>query len=284
MPERLNSRQESRAGCDLSFRLTGREGELSCYANERFGSMPSETVSSKGAKMKGSKLFVGLIFGLSVLAFSCQSVPPAAPAAAAEPAAKPAEPAKPVGKTLNVHMGTPTIDGDMDDAYNATDAIKAEVVSLGKTPDSLEARLLWDAGFLYVFASVKDPVLSAANANAWEQDSVEFFIDQANTKATSYKAGCAQIRVNYKNAVSGSSGVSASKYKSVAKVVDGGYNVEIAIPLDKVPGAEGNLMGFDLQLNDDNGAGHRTGIIAWNDSSNTDYQNPSKFGTITLVK
>ena len=98
------------------------------------------------------------------------------------------------------------------------------------------------------------------------------------------QARFAQIRVNYKNAVSGSSGVPAPKFKSVAKVVDGGYNIEVAIPLDKVPGTEGNLMGFDLQVNDDNGSGSRTGIIAWNDSSNTDWQNPSKFGTITLVK
>lgn len=235
--------------------------------------------------MNRTQLFMGLIVGLSVLAFSCQSTPPTAPPKAAEPVSKPAEqPAKPVGKTLNVHMGTPTVDGDMDDAYNASDAIKTEVVSSGKSLAYAEARLLWDANFLYVFASVKDPVLSASNSNAWEQDSVEFFIDQTNSKATSYKPGCAQIRVNYKNAVSGSSGVPAPKFKSVAKVVDGGYNIEVAIPLDKVPGTEGNLMGFDLQVNDDNGSGSRTGIIAWNDSSNTDWQDPSKFGTITLVK
>jgi endo-1,4-beta-xylanase len=223
--------------------------------------------------MKRSKLLMGLIFGLSVLAFSCLLVQPAA-----------AEDAKPVGKTLSVHMGTATLDGDMDEAYKATDPIKTEVVSMGKTEAYVEAWLLWDADFLYVFASAKDPVLKALNSNPWEQDSVEFFIDQTNSKAKSYKSGCAQVRVNFKNAVSGSSGVSAKKFKSVAKVVDGGYDVEIAIPLDKAPGAEGNLVGFDLQLNDDSGSGHRTGIIAWNDSSNTAYQNPSKFGTITLVK
>ena len=266
--------KESRVSCDIAFCLTGTGGELSCYVIDRIGSRPSETVSLKGANMKRSKLLVGLVLGLSVLAFSCLFVQPAA----ADDAAKP------VGKTLNVHMGTPTLDGDMDDAYKATDAIKTEVVSMGKTQAYVEAWLLWDADFLYVFASAKDPVLKASNSNAWEQDSVEFFIDQTNSKAKSYKSGCAQIRVNYKNAVSGSSGVSAKKFKSFAKVVDGGYDIEIAIPLDKVPGAEGNLMGFDIQLNDDNGSGHRTGIIAWNDASNTDYQNPSKFGTITLVK
>lgn len=233
--------------------------------------------------MKRSKLLMSLLFGLSILVFSCQSTPPANTAKPAE-TPKPAEPAKPVGKTLNVHMGTPTIDGDMDDAYQATDAIKTEVVSMGKAPVVGEARLLWDADFLYVFVNVKDPVLHATNANAWEQDSAEFFIDQTNSKATSYRSGCSQIRVNYKNAVSGSSGVPAKNFKSAAKVVDGGYDVEVAIPLDKVQGAEGNLMGFDLQVNDDGGSGSRTGIIAWNDSSNTDWQNPSKFGTITLVK
>ena len=67
--------------------------------------------------MNRTRLFMGLIVGLSVLAFSCQSTPPTAPPKAAEPVANPAEqPAKPVGKTLNVHMGTPTVDSDMDDA------------------------------------------------------------------------------------------------------------------------------------------------------------------------
>jgi endo-1,4-beta-xylanase len=229
--------------------------------------------------MKRVKCALGLLAGLSLLAFSCQST---APAKTETAKASPAAAEKPTGNMANVKAGTPVIDGTMDDMWKACDVLKTESKVMGDSGAYAEVRLLWDADYLYVLADVKDAKLSDSNPNAWEQDSVEIMLDQNNGKTKSYQADDAQYRVSIKNKVSGTN--TSSKMNSAVSVTATGYIVEAALPLSKVKGAEGVVMGFDIQVNDDNGGGARTSIRAWNDSSNTAYQNTSVFGTITFVK
>lgn len=61
---------------------------------------------------------------------------------------------------------------------------------------------MWDKDNLYVIADVTDSVLNKANENAWEQDSVEIFLDQNNNKTSSYQEDDSQIRINFDNEVS----------------------------------------------------------------------------------
>jgi endo-1,4-beta-xylanase len=236
--------------------------------------------------MKVSKVLFGLVTVASLFAFSCESAPAAkaAPAKAAEPAktvAK-AEPAKPTGKTLDVTKGTPTIDGEIDDAWKAATVIKTESKAMGTSVAYINARLLWDEKFLYVLAEVSDPVLSDKSPNVWEQDSIEMVIDQNNGKTGAYQADDAQYRVGYKGGKSFGGNAVQAQFQSAAKIVTGGYIIEAAIPLNKVPGAAGNVMGFDIQINEDDGKGTRSGILCWNDTTNTNYQSTKNYGTITL--
>ena len=85
----------------------------------------------------------------------------------------------------------------------------------------------------------------------------------------------------------------------------GGYNIEAAFPLaelqiypsedpsplldangDPVPGtgiAPNNVIGFEMQINDDDGGGRQT-LMRWHSDDNNSYQNPSLFGQARLVQ
>jgi len=47
---------------------------------------------------------------------------------------------------------------------------------------------------------------------------------------------------------------------------------------------EGDVIGFDVQVNDADRFGSRVGIIAWNETENENWRNPSYLGNLKLVK
>ena len=83
-----------------------------------------------------------------------------------------------------------------------------------------------------MLAQVTDPSLDATSSNAWEQDSVEIFLDPVNAKSGAYNPADGQYRINYLNAVSisGDLAVIGDRLTSATAVVDGGYVVEAALP------------------------------------------------------
>jgi endo-1,4-beta-xylanase len=71
---------------------------------------------------------------------------------------------------------------------------------------------------------------------------------------------------------------------SATKVVDGGYVVELAIELNAVQPAEGVMIGFDFQVNnDEDGDGDRDSVAIWQDPTGQSYQNTSKFGILQFA-
>ena len=57
----------------------------------------------------------------------------------------------------------------------------------------------------------------------------------------------------------------------------------MAIPYTIAPFTNGQVVGFDVQVNDDNGAGERTGIANWSDVTGMGYTNTSGFGVLKLT-
>ncbi len=231
-------------------------------------------------KIVKTALFVA---AASMVMIACQSSPAETKASAAKAEAKPAA-EKPVGNTAEVKKGTPIIDAVMDDLYADAQVLKTEALTDGDTDVYAEVRALWDEEYIYVFFDVKDPVLSAKNPNEWEHDSVEVVVDQNNGKTKTYQADDAQYRVNYKNQKSYGTNANSKLFQSATATTDTGYVVEMAIPLHKVPGAAGNLVGIDFQVNEDSGNGRRSAIRCWNDATNTNYMSTLNLGTITLVE
>ncbi|GIQ70630.1 1,4-beta-xylanase [Xylanibacillus composti] len=185
-------------------------------------------------------------------------------------------------KQATARYGTPVIDGEVDAVWHAAQEIPIDQYQTAWQGASGVAKALWDARNLYVLIQVDDAELDKSNANAWEQDSIEVFLDQNNAKTTFYQADDGQYRVNFDNEASFTSPVLAEGFESATKVNGTNYTVEVKIPLTAIRPANEVKLGFDVQINDAKD-GARQSVAAWNDTTGTGFQDPSVFGVLRLT-
>ncbi|WP_236284255.1 sugar-binding protein [Paenibacillus allorhizoplanae] len=181
--------------------------------------------------------------------------------------------------------GTPVLGGAVLDLLwdkTATLPILKHLTMVNGPTDGY-AKVLWDDSNLYVLVRVKSPELNNSSSNAWEQDSVEIFVDETNSKQTSYGTGMGQYRINYLNVKSFNPGSISAGFESFAKVVDGGYYIETKIPFKAAVPTVDRVIGFDLQINDAKATGGRQDIIMWHDVTGQSYANGSQWGVVALV-
>ncbi|MCK0470483.1 endo-1,4-beta-xylanase [Halalkalibacter sp. APA_J-10(15)] len=177
--------------------------------------------------------------------------------------------------------GTPEINAEFDDIWENANELSTDVWVEGSEGSTAVVRTLWDEENLYVYADVTDSYLSKESANVWEQDSIEVFVDQNNAKTEYYQADDGQFRVNYENEQSYGGYANADTFETATRLTEDGYVVEAAISLTDIDPAEGTIIGFDIQVNnDENGDGSRDSIAIWNDPTGQSYQNTSRFGVL----
>lgn len=179
----------------------------------------------------------------------------------------------------------PAIDGQIDDAWQDAASVTTEVLVEGSADGAkANVRLLWDAQRLYVLAEVTDPQLNADNSNAWEQDSIEVFVDPGNTKSGGFKPEDGQYRINYQNhqSISGDPSIVGDNLTSAAAVVEGGYVIEAAIEIEGGVAGPGTFAGLELQVNDATD-GARTAVHTWHDPTGQSFQDTSRWGVARLV-
>lgn len=181
--------------------------------------------------------------------------------------------------------GTPKIDGEIDDAWKNAQEIVTDAL---KSPDDVataKVKLLYDADTLYVLAQVSDPKVLSDNANAWECDSIEFFIDENKTQGSSYDSNTFQLRIGADGKMTGS-GTDWDKrtgdLTSAVKKVDGGYIIEAAYKFKSVKAKAGSSMGFNIGVNDERETGKRYGTSVWNPDGGSSYSSPNKFGIVNF--
>lgn len=187
-------------------------------------------------------------------------------------------------KAASTLYGTPTIDGEMDSMWATAPVYTTDVMAEQHNNAVAKAqfRSMWDEHNLYVYAVVKDSVLNDANVNAWEQDSVEIFVDQNNGKTENYQDDDGQYRINFKNVKTVGGHANQNNYTSATKLIDGGYVIEVAITLDTIIPKAGTMIGFDFQVNNAQDSGSRDSVFTWNDPTGQSYQNTSRFGVLTF--
>ena len=188
--------------------------------------------------------------------------------------------------TSTAAYGTPAIGGTTEDAlWATTEALLMERFLDGATGATGTTKVLWDEENLYVQAKVMDSILNKANANAYEQDSVEIYLDETNCKSSSYINGMGQYRINYENYVTFNLGGTTSKdgFESFASIIPGGYMVELKIPFQFHKPSLGDKIGFDSQINDANASGSRKCVTMWSDTSGVSYANGSNWGIVELI-
>ncbi len=180
----------------------------------------------------------------------------------------------------------PVVDGVIDDVWEDASMVTTNVLVEGDAEGAKgDFRVLWDDTHLYVLAEVTDPVLDAENSNAWEQDSVEVFVDPGNTKSGAYKPSDGQYRISFENltSINGDLSVIGESLESAAVVVDGGYLVEVSIDLVGMTPEPGAFIGLEFQVNDATD-GTRTAVHTWHDPTGQSYQDSSRWGVGHLIE
>ncbi len=185
-------------------------------------------------------------------------------------------------ETAVAAKGTPTIDGEIDYIWQHTQSFNVNNYIKGNGAHGT-VRTMWDENYLYVLADIKDSNLSAKSKLYASQDSVEFFVDQRDDKTNSYMSDDAHYRVNINNVRSLGTNGKGENLISAVKHTSDGYIVEAAIKINVNPPKSGVSVGFDVQINDDDGSGKCVSIAKWSDETTSTNKDTTRFGSIDYV-
>lgn len=184
--------------------------------------------------------------------------------------------------SVTAAYGTPVIDGVMEEMWNNASVCGIDIFTTERHGADGVFRTMWDEENLYVFAEVKDSVVSAAANAAHEQDSIEIFLDENMGKTEYYEYDDSQYRISCENKHSYSTGA-VKDFRSECKITQDGYVIEAAIPFKTIMGGVNRTIGFEIQINDDgDGNGVRTSIAKFCDSTDLSYCNTSLYGELTM--
>ena len=187
---------------------------------------------------------------------------------------------------VNISKGTVNIDGGEDDVWKDAEEIPLTLVTSegGQPEGSAVGKALWDEKALYIWMEVSDPNPDVSGSEVHTQDSIEVFVDEANSKTEAYGDVHKQYRVNYENehSFNGPKCVE-DNITSVVTKTDKGYIAEIAVLWTEIEPQDGTNIGFELQINDCKD-GSRLGMLNWYDSTNTCWSTPASFGTARLIQ
>ena len=186
------------------------------------------------------------------------------------------------------HMAYAVAGGSIIGTFNRDDFAAAERIEVANQMTAHNGAtanvwVMWYDGALFLLAEVSDSTYSTSAEAAHEQDSLEIFISNENTRTYAYQAGDFQLRFNRDGVHTfGSTGsIEGLEYA----VQDNGdtYLVEARIPLEGVV-EEGRILGFDLQVNDAWGTpAARQAFTKWNDHTDNTWQSTEFFGELTLL-
>lgn len=188
----------------------------------------------------------------------------------------------PIGSVAS--LGTPAL-GSSESASIWANAqsltVNRNLLSDSKT--SGVAKVLWDDDYLYVQVKVTDSVLNSSAKTASDQDSVEIFLNEYNTKNAAFADGMSHYRVNYNNDQSFGKKTSADGFESWTAATSDGYTVEMKIPFNFNKPAEGSTIRFDIQINDADSSGTKKDVIMWSDMFGESSTNGTNWGWLDLV-
>ncbi len=219
------------------------------------------------------------------------------------------------------NCGFPAEDAKLDGQFNEPfwsavpwDKVTHEM-GWGTLPDddadgSCEFACVADAEFLYVAIKVydDDKVVGEDMGDAmYEDDCMEVYIDGGNEKAGAYDLNDSQIMIARDNVDNpdcpddpllagnhwkGDNFLKGADTGTKASVIDTNYGwaVEAAIPLDtfEIQLADGVIIGFNVQLNDDDDGGSRDHKLSWSEVERAGVEdshlNPGVFGELRFVE
>ena len=196
------------------------------------------------------------------------------------------------------YISIPVIDGFVDDVWSISTQQPINVHINGDPPSGASDcsgtwRALWDWEYLYVLVEVKDEMLlhDSTYNRSWEDDSVEVYVDGDNSKRISVDENDHQYCFRWYNQVEtpraqhhGELSLEGVEY--AVHTNSNGYLFEIRLPWVSIMGKQptaGQLIGFDVFINDDDDRGSRDTQISWYATDGTGWNTPSMWGTGLLM-
>ena len=161
-----------------------------------------------------------------------------------------------------------------------------------ENPRDLTARWRanWDDENLYIWVGIVDENHVSDSKDYWADDSIEIYIDADASRGASYdNYNDFQLSFSHGNSSINAGGTTPKDkldtIKFSTRQLPSGYQLEAAIPwttLNIIPTAE-HLIGFDIQINDDDNGDGRDAKISWNASVDQAWKNPQVFGLLILL-
>ena len=188
----------------------------------------------------------------------------------------------------------PLLDGERDMAYQRMPAQNIARLVRGARPSPTDLAATWhalhDVDALYLFVEVADErvVVDSNAATPWEDDAVEVCIDGDVSGGTRYdgvddvqlivRPGDSRVGLGTRSAPVR---VDAIGYRSRRRA--GGYAVELRIPWWVVHTRwhRGKTLGFDVHVDDDDGAGREAKLTWWSRDDEA-WQVPERLGRVRL--
>lgn len=218
-------------------------------------------------------------------------------------------------KVAQAAYGTPTIDGQIDSAWDNAPSYKIENVYAqdGITESTATFRVLWDENYLYILHEVKDNTMGdadweskSAGGNLYKRDAISYaFTPDYDRSVTSSRIpptfwfiiGAYGNTANWDTVpqeVFISEDGGTTKMYGLSYLYEGttlaGYVIEVKVKLSvrytDIKMEAGTCIGFDTYTNDNNYllmSASRNYGCAWSDSTINSYKNNSLKGTIQLV-
>ncbi|GAA4828331.1 sugar-binding protein [Algivirga pacifica] len=211
--------------------------------------------------------------------------------------------------SLGLSMGYASgfvIDGELDTLWESVETHKVayDVLNQGvpaNTDLSATYRLAFDTGYVYIFAEVKDQQVLVSEGDkdtevAYDDHIlVGFNPDGKHETGGALGEDAVTLRFGYGREDTQWIGLGAWKSDATvmyrSKVITGGYTMEIQIPWSGILGegekpVAGSLMGFELEVVDQDGQGAANNHLAWanNTKVNAGHNDTRKWGYMTLLE
>ena len=191
---------------------------------------------------------------------------------------------KPQVKVAEAAYGTPVIDGEQDSVWNSTNYnVFDNVMGTDSTFYKGWFKVLWDDENMYMLAKVYSEQFSNMDDSPWENDSIEYFIDEDCKRTTTYYDDDYQLRIGFDSALSANN-YDVNKMTGKAVRGDNYYIAELSFPYKTVTPYDGMEIGFDVQANASKMIGFARTLYTWNVKSGAPQANTSTHGSLILRK
>jgi hypothetical protein len=186
------------------------------------------------------------------------------------------------------------------DGFLESDWSKAVMKAIGKVSEGSPTATasfgtMFDSQNLYFTVRVTDSVFVLdSGSNFSNDDSIEIFIDADLSHSFTYDSNDFHLIFRFNDYSLTASSVQLGANSAALNLanisykmstISGGYRLEAAVQWSDlgIVRSAGDLIGFDVHVNDDDNGGARDGRLEFADGTNQASSNPSKFGFMLLV-